>query len=82
MSVIRYEELDQLAGELLPERTVLGVVSTPFNGFGPGYRGTAILSACQAPLQQFQAASIFYTILGAQSTQGGVTCVPAAIASY
>ena len=32
MSVVRYEELDQLAGELLPERTLLSVVYTPFVG--------------------------------------------------
>ena len=42
MSVVRYEELDQLAGELLPERTVLSVVYTPLVGTyypdpGPGY---------------------------------------------
>ncbi|MFF4402989.1 hypothetical protein ACWD4B_28155 [Streptomyces sp. NPDC002536] len=34
---ISFEELDKIAGEVLPERTVLGVLATPFNhGGGPG----------------------------------------------
>lgn len=34
---ISFEELDKIAGEVLPERTVLGVLATPFNHAGdPG----------------------------------------------
>ena len=38
MSIVRYEELDQITGELLPERTLLGVVRFA-GGYGDGYGG-------------------------------------------
>lgn len=39
MSVVRYEELDQLAGELLPERTALSIIFAPFSSgyYSAGY---------------------------------------------
>ena len=37
MSIVRYEELDQITGELLPERALLGVVR--FMPFGSGSYG-------------------------------------------
>ena len=41
MSIVRYEELDQITGELLPERTLLGVVRFASGGYGVGgYSGT------------------------------------------
>jgi hypothetical protein len=36
MEAVNYAELAELAGEFLPERTVLGTVTTPFNNFDPG----------------------------------------------
>ena len=35
MSVIRYEELDQLAGELLPERTLLSLIDLDILNLSP-----------------------------------------------
>lgn len=66
MSVIRYEELDQLAGELLPERTVLSVVSTPFNNNGGGasyfsgssHQGSTAFSAVQGQTGLFGAVGL------------------------
>lgn len=34
-NAISFEELDQVAGELLPERTVMGVIATPLALAGP-----------------------------------------------
>ena len=36
MDAVNFAELDELAGELLPERTVLSTVTTPFNNWNPG----------------------------------------------
>lgn len=38
-NAISFEELDNIAGEVLPERTVMGVVATPFNHLGGGPDG-------------------------------------------
>ncbi|WP_269854690.1 hypothetical protein [Streptomyces sp. RPT161] len=38
-NVISFEELDKVTGEVLPERTVMGIVSTPFNNVGAGHDG-------------------------------------------
>ncbi|GHF24920.1 hypothetical protein GCM10010218_01970 [Streptomyces mashuensis] len=35
-NAISFEELDRIAGEVLPERTVLGVVASPLGYAGPG----------------------------------------------
>ncbi|MCA6091235.1 hypothetical protein LE181_03500 [Streptomyces sp. SCA3-4] len=42
-NAISFEELDAIAGEVLPERTVMGIVATPFNALsaGPGPDGGA-----------------------------------------
>jgi hypothetical protein len=45
MSAISYDELDRLAGELLPERTVLGVISTPLAHFGASGASSSSSSA-------------------------------------
>jgi hypothetical protein len=47
---ISFTDLDQLAGEVLPERTVLATVSTPFNNAagGDGGAGSASSSAAAA----------------------------------
>lgn len=36
MDAVNFAELNELAGELLPERTVLSTVTTPFNNWNPG----------------------------------------------
>jgi hypothetical protein len=47
--MISFTELDQLVGEVLPERTVLATVSTPFNNVaGGGADGSASSSAAAA----------------------------------
>lgn len=36
MDAVNFAELNELAGELLPERTVLSTITTPFNNWNPG----------------------------------------------
>lgn len=48
MGHIDFTALDELAGEVLPERAVLGVVSTPFNNTGAGDGGSSSSSAAAA----------------------------------
>jgi hypothetical protein len=43
MEAVNYAELAELAGEFLPERTVLGTVTTPFNNFDPGQGAGGVL---------------------------------------
>jgi hypothetical protein len=40
MDAVNFAELNELAGELLPERTVLSTVTTPFNNWNPGGSGS------------------------------------------
>ncbi|RLU86304.1 hypothetical protein CTZ27_25355 [Streptomyces griseocarneus] len=40
-NIISFDELHEVAGEVLPERTVMGVLSTPLNYVGDGGDGTA-----------------------------------------
>lgn len=35
-NAISFEELDTIAGEVLPERTVMGIIATPLGLAGPG----------------------------------------------
>ncbi|MFF4159001.1 hypothetical protein [Streptomyces sp. NPDC001678] len=44
ISAISFEELDRIAGEVLPERTVMGVIATPLNLVGPGDPGAGAAS--------------------------------------
>lgn len=39
MDAVNFAELNELAGELLPERTVLSTITTPFNNWNPGNSG-------------------------------------------
>lgn len=48
MSAISYAELDRLGGELLPERTVLGIISTPFSNTGSGAGASSSSSAASS----------------------------------
>ncbi|GAB3375878.1 hypothetical protein [Amycolatopsis echigonensis] len=48
MDSVKFEELDALAAEVLPERAVLGIVSTPFNNAGGGANGSASSSSAAA----------------------------------
>ncbi|HEY1701063.1 MAG TPA: hypothetical protein VGG75_15245 [Trebonia sp.] len=43
MEAVNYAELAELAGEFLPERTVLGTVTTPFNNLDPGKLAGGVL---------------------------------------
>lgn len=72
MSAISYEELGALSGELLPERTVLGVV-TPAGGSDGGATVTGICS-----INQSQATGGLVGALGLGAPAGQLqTCVPA-----
>ncbi|MGA8116437.1 MAG: hypothetical protein WCA46_22510 [Actinocatenispora sp.] len=80
MSVISFDELDLLAGEMLPERAVLSTV-TPFAGSADHGNvaiaqedGSAptIVSACQAVNNA--------PLLGMLGGSNSLTCVPTTIA--
>lgn len=42
MDAVNFAELNELAGELLPERTVLSTITTPFNNWNPGNSGGGV----------------------------------------
>jgi hypothetical protein len=48
MEAVNYAELAELAGEFLPERTVLGTVTTPLNNLNPGQSVGGVLSGSAA----------------------------------
>ncbi|HEV2069050.1 MAG TPA: hypothetical protein VGR26_04580 [Acidimicrobiales bacterium] len=85
---VSFHELDQMAAEVLPERTVLSVIVTPAGGGGGisdgggGGGSTVIASSCTT--------SNTYTnpgvlgVLAPQVQQGPIqtmTCIPSAIAT-
>jgi hypothetical protein len=86
MSAISYEVLDKLTGELLPERTALGTVSTAFNNAGMGggmwghNEGTTVVSACSAGNHDGTPGLVGLLGLG-YNPDRTFTCIPAAVAS-
>jgi hypothetical protein len=91
MSAISYEVLDKLTGELLPERTVLGAVSTAFsNGLGGGSwggfdEGTTVVSACQAtnaPATPGLMGGFGWGAISPSSSITSFTCIPAVVVSH
>ncbi len=93
-TVISFEELDLLAGEVLPERTVLSTVTTPFNSAGAGGgaaaaaggggadQGTTALSACQSNQTPGTPGLLGSLGLGSANPSSSVTCTPAAISGH
>lgn len=91
MSAVSYAELDQLGGEMLPERAVLGIVSTPFNNYNPGGAGqgsttvviggghSTTLSACQATNSSGTPGLLGALGLGSNNPTSSLTCIPAAV---
>lgn len=89
MSAVSYAELDQLGGEMLPERAVLGIVSTPFNNYNPGGgNGTTVavggghsttVSACQATDSSGTPGLLGSLGLGSNNPTSSLTCVPSAV---
>jgi hypothetical protein len=43
MEAVNYAELAELAGEFLPERTVLGTVTTPLTNLNPGQTASGVI---------------------------------------
>lgn len=43
MEAVNYAELAELEGEFLPERTVLGTITTPLNNLNPGQTASGVL---------------------------------------
>ncbi|MCA1696792.1 MAG: hypothetical protein LC749_19840 [Actinobacteria bacterium] len=85
-SPISFEQLDEMAADVLPERTVMSVIVTPVGGGGAidggGGGGTVAMAACSS--------SNTYTnpgvlgLLQPQFNAGPIqttTCVPAVIAT-
>jgi hypothetical protein len=79
MARIRKEELDRLAGEVLPERTVLGIIGLHGQG------STTIGSACQGSVSSggqagmLDRAAAAVTGAAAQPSGASLQCFPAAV---
>jgi hypothetical protein len=92
MYAVSYEELDQLAGELLPERTVLSLVNMfftnanyttyAFPAHGDGGHGATVAYACQAANSPGTAGLLGSLGLGSQNPYSSMTCMPAAVVSH
>ena len=96
-TAISFEGLDQLGGEVLPERTVLSTLVTPFNnpgagdtssssaaaagGSGGGDHGTTAMSACQSTWTGGTGGLIGALGLGTPPSSS-VTCTPAAMSTH
>ena len=81
---VTFNDLDQMAAEVLPERTVLSVIVTPAGGGGAvdSGGGTAILSSCQTTTTYTEPGVTGVLGLGFNATPvQTTTCTPAAIAS-
>jgi hypothetical protein len=86
MSAISLAELDQLAGELLPERTVLSLVNvsvlnTSSNAtyvYPSGGNGSTVAYACQATNSPGTPGLLGSLGLGSANPSSSMTCIPAA----
>lgn len=96
MSVVSYEQLDRLAGELLPERTVLSLINISFSnvhnatyefpaggghGAAGGGHGTTVAYACQATDSPGTQGVLGSLGLGS-SPYSSMTCMPAAVVRH
>ncbi|MQY06955.1 hypothetical protein [Actinomadura macrotermitis] len=70
------EELDRMAGELLPERTLMSLVPSPS---GPK-RDVQVFYACQSTYEE-GTSGLLSTGLLAQGARTTMTCVPAVVAA-
>ncbi|WP_093414641.1 hypothetical protein [Saccharopolyspora flava] len=91
MRTFSNEEVNQVAGELLPERAVLSVVPIVGNGGGaaggPAYgggvdHGTTALSACHAHTAEGTPGLLGSLGLGSNNPSDGMTCAPAAVSGH
>lgn len=81
---ISFAQLEQLEGEVLPDRTVLSVIITPPGGGGAisDGGGTTIMSACTTTTTYHEPGVVGLLGLGLNKTPiTTVTCTPAAISS-
>ncbi|MGA8116436.1 MAG: hypothetical protein WCA46_22505, partial [Actinocatenispora sp.] len=79
MSVISFEELNLLAGEMLPERAVLSTV-TPFAG-GAEHGNVAVVHESSSPTIASACQAVNNgPLAGIAGGDNSLTCVPAAIA--
>jgi hypothetical protein len=94
---VSFAELEEMSGELLPERAVLSTVSTPFNNFSSGAaggggttvvvvdggnHGATALSACTVTSTPGTPGLLGTLGLGSVNPGSSMTCVPAAVSSY
>lgn len=84
---VTLDQLDQMAAEALPERTVLSVVVTPFGGGGAidggGGGGSIAMAACTSSNTYTNPGVI--GLLAPQAYAGPIqtqSCVPGVIATY
>jgi hypothetical protein len=79
---ISFEELDQLCGEVLPERAVLSTMQPPTTISYGGGHGTTVFYACQYTQQPGPPALL--AALGLAPTSPGYTmsCIPAGMVTY
>ncbi|MGX1501720.1 UNVERIFIED_CONTAM: hypothetical protein RKD43_000345 [Streptomyces graminofaciens] len=95
MSKISFEELDVLAGEMLPERAVLSTV-VPFNNWGGGGSSSSAVAIAPAASDQNGITSSACTVqevdgtpgllgalgLGSNNPSSGMTCVPSSTSVF
>jgi hypothetical protein len=90
MSVVSYEQLDRLAGELLPERTVLSLVNISFSNVhnttykfpAGGGHGATVAYACQATDSPGTPGVLGSLGLGSSNPYSSMTCIPAAVVRH
>lgn len=92
MSAVSYEELNELSGDLLPERALLSLINLSISNIGSssttytyppaaGGQGSTVAYACQATNSPGTPGLLGSLGLGSSSPQSTMTCIPAAITS-
>ena len=81
---INFTDLDALTGEVLPERTVLSTVSTPFNNAGgsDGADGAAQINGQQGEVSHGTPGLLGSLGLGSENPHSGLSSTPGASSTY
>jgi hypothetical protein len=82
-------DLDALDGEVLPERTVLSTVSSPFHGSAPAAthssgsgHGTTVVNSCQTTTSYGTPGLLGSLGLGSENPHTTTTCTPSTVVTH
>lgn len=81
-------DLDALDGEVLPERTVLSTVSSPFHGASPAAtssgsgHGTTVVNSCQTTTSYGTPGLLGSLGLGSENPHTTTTCTPSTVVTH